>query len=68
METMKDNMLLRRHHLHVLIRPCLERVNLASGIGDIYFALEFIQERCQVRIERLAFRVSSTVLSLKTIL
>ncbi|XP_046442838.1 uncharacterized protein LOC124193184 [Daphnia pulex] len=36
-----------RAYLHHLIQPHLESFNLASGIGDVYFAIQFLGDRCQ---------------------
>lgn len=45
-EQLKSVKYLRKQHLHYLIQPSIRHLNLSNGISDIYFALQFLTERC----------------------
>ncbi|XP_057376371.1 uncharacterized protein LOC130697487 [Daphnia carinata] len=47
LQTVAQQRPLGRAYLHHLIQPHLESFNLASGIGDVYFAIQFVGDRCQ---------------------
>ena len=48
LEAVAQKRSLGRIVLHLLIQPHLDAFNFACGVGDVYFALQFLGERCQV--------------------
>ena len=46
--TVAERRSLTRIVLHLLVQPHLLSFNLACGAGDVYYAVRFLQERCQV--------------------